>query len=143
MPRSTTENAFAAGLGAFLAAGGQAEAAVGGTTGDAVVRLQAERVAASVQLRLEDDRFFVSEQGGSFEEIKLDDSPAADALRRKVREMLPAGGSIAVPVGPDIIARGGASGGWSVSPSGSGSKKSKYPYGGVAPQPGADLPKGG
>jgi hypothetical protein len=91
-----------------------------------------------------DGRIFVSERGAAFEELELDGGPEAEALRRMIERIAPEDGVLTVPIGPEIIARGGASGGWSEPqpqprPR---AKKSRLPDAGAQPQLRRDLPEG-
>lgn len=123
MSRASKWSSLLAGLGALAGGGLDANA----NTGNAPVhepRVQdSHRAEKSVRLRFENGRIFLSEHGGSFQEILLDDTPEAAHLRQLLIGVLPLGGDLAVPVGPSIVAEGGASGNWSRPKPGRGGPK--------------------
>lgn len=112
-----------AGLGALAGSGSGANAHAGNLPARAPHVQDDQGVAETVRLRLEDGRIFLSEHGGSFEEVFLDVTPKAAHLRHLLIEILPTGGELVVPVGPSIVAEGGASGNWGRSKSGRGGPK--------------------
>jgi len=118
--------ALAAGLGAFAGGGAQANVAAPdslGRRGDP--GLSRGTADGEVRIRIDDQKIYLSERGGEFEELVLGDTPEAEGLRRLVRELLPTGDVLAVPVGPSVVAEGGAHGPWSQPKPESNGKKGK------------------
>ena len=67
-----------------------------------------------VALRLDDEKIYVSQRGGAFEELRLGDTPEAAHLRNLLRDAGGIGKSVSVPTGSMIVAGGGGgAAGWS------------------------------
>ena len=140
MSGSSTRNALIAGLGAILGFAVQGQAHALGLGQECGSR---ERDTGSfVRLRIDGERLLLSERGGPFEEL---DISALPDLTEMIRASMPASGVLEVPVGPEIIASGGASGGWSEPPPPPRPiiKKGKYPNAGAGADRRRYLPQGG
>ena len=74
-----------------------------------------------VALRLDDEKIYVSQRGGAFEELRLGDTPEAAHLRKLLRDAGGEGQSVSVPIGSIIVAGGGG------GASGWGSKSKQKP----------------
>jgi hypothetical protein len=61
-----------------------------------------------VVVRSEGDKIYVSERGGSFQELRLGKTPAALHLRKLLDAAGAGRGSVSVPVGSIIVANGGS-----------------------------------
>jgi hypothetical protein len=59
-----------------------------------------------VAIRVDGEKIYLSERGGSFEELRLGDTPEAMHLRKLLRD---AGAIVSVPIGSTIVASGGGS----------------------------------
>ena len=60
-----------------------------------------------VMIRIIGESVQISQDGSSFEELRLGDSPQAAHLRKLLREAAPVGQPISVPIGSIIVASGG------------------------------------
>src|SRR5687768_9243663 len=67
-----------------------------------------DRLKDEVLIRTEGYQIYVSERGAPFRELVLDDTPEARHLRKLLLEAGAENGPIAVPIGPLIVANGGA-----------------------------------
>lgn len=137
-------SALIAGIGAVLNTGAAAHAGIGEA---ANVSAEDGRCDfATVCLHICDGKIFISELGGLFEEITLCEGPESATLRKLIQSLAPQNGVLAVPIGPEIIARGGASGGWSEPPRepqpSVRKKREKLPNAGAVPDRRRDLPQG-
>jgi hypothetical protein len=90
-------SALAAGLGALVGTGIGADAAA----------------PHEVRVLVADNKVYLSEHGGAFQELALGETPESAKFCRLLNQLVPAGGVFTLPVGPTIVAEGGASGKWS------------------------------
>jgi hypothetical protein len=125
MARLSKWGALAAGLGAFVGAGAQANVLAPDPLSKEGPVLAGENASGEVRIRIDGERLYLSERGREFEELVLGDTPEAEGLRRLVKELLPAGGVLAVPVGPSVVAEGGAHGPWTRPKSKNDGKRGK------------------
>ena len=98
--------------GALLLSGG---VLVSGARAD--VKLQppsrSDFEAHEVVVKIDGENIFISQDGRNFEELRLGDTREALHLRKLLRDEVSEGRSVTIPVGPMIVASGGASGkGW-------------------------------
>jgi hypothetical protein len=63
-----------------------------------------------VAVRIEGENIYISQDGSTFEELRLGDTPEAAHLKRLLRDEGADGRSVSVPVGSMIVASGGGSG---------------------------------
>jgi hypothetical protein len=64
----------------------------------------------AVVMRLKGGTIYVSERGGAFERLSLQDAQQADYLRELLRQAGAADRPVSVPIGSVIVANGGAAG---------------------------------
>lgn len=63
--------------------------------------------AAEVAIRIDGEKIYISQDGNTFEELHLGDTPEAAHLRKLLRDEGPDGRSVSIPVGSMIVASGG------------------------------------
>jgi hypothetical protein len=66
--------------------------------------------SSDVAVRLDGETISISQDGGPFEELRLEDTPEAAYLRTLLRDAGAVGMSVPVPIGAMIVASGGGSG---------------------------------
>jgi len=98
--------AFTLGFGAAIASPGLSEA-------HSATDPTLEPRAGHVIIKVEGDRMLFSELGSEFQELVIDDGATSTRLRNLLNALRPEGGAVVVPVGPTIVADGGATGHWS------------------------------
>jgi hypothetical protein len=103
--------ALVLGFGALLGGDARADRSQlqpSGTTPEPPGRL-ASRLD-EVAIRIDGDNIYVSQDGNSFEELRLGDTQEAAHLRKLLLDAGAVGQSVSVPVGSMIVASGGGSG---------------------------------
>jgi hypothetical protein len=63
--------------------------------------------AAEVAVRIDGEKIYISQDGRTFEELRLGDTPEAALLKKLLRDEGANGASVSVPVGSMIVASGG------------------------------------
>jgi hypothetical protein len=63
--------------------------------------------AGEVAIRIDDEKIYISQDGNTFEELHLGDTPEAAHLKKLLRDEGADGGSVSIPVGSMIVASGG------------------------------------
>jgi hypothetical protein len=63
-----------------------------------------------VAMKLDGDAIFISQDGRTFEELRLGDTEEAAHLKRLLRDAGAVGQAVSVPVGAMVVASGGGSG---------------------------------
>jgi hypothetical protein len=66
--------------------------------------------SGEVAVRIDGEKIYISQDGSTFEELRLGDTPEAAHLKQLLRDAGPDGRSVSVPVGSMIVASGGGSG---------------------------------
>lgn len=96
------------GLGTLLGGGARADIPQFRSTG--TIPEPSARTASradEVIVRMIGDNIHVSQDGSSFEELRLGDTPEAGHLKNLLRDAGASGRSISVPIGVTIVASGG------------------------------------
>ena len=63
--------------------------------------------AGEVAIRIDGEKIYISQDGNTFEELHLGDTPEAAHLKKLLRDEGADGGSVSIPVGSMIVASGG------------------------------------
>jgi len=63
--------------------------------------------AGEVAVRIDGEKIYISQDGNTFEELHLGDTPEAAHLKKLLRDEGADGGSVSIPVGSMIVASGG------------------------------------
>ncbi len=100
-----------AGISSF-AGTGQAGAATPQRAADSTP-LHSAPAFGEIKLRFDDNKIYLSEQRRPFEELDLGDTLEAKRVRALLNKLLPEGGTVTIPLGPSVVADGGAMGSWS------------------------------
>jgi len=63
--------------------------------------------AGEVAIRINGEKIYISQDGNTFEELHLGDTPEAAHLKKLLRDEGADGGAVSIPVGSMIVASGG------------------------------------
>ena len=96
-----------------LAGTGQASAATPHPPADSTPLHSATPAFGEIKLRLFNNKIYISDQQKAFQELDLGNTPEAKRVRALLNKLLPDGGTVTLPLGPSVVADGGAMGTWS------------------------------
>lgn len=109
--RLTRWGAIVLGLGTLFAGEAQANRSADRASGpDTSSAKQPGLGPDEVVVRLDEDKVYLCQRGGVFDELVLDETPDVAYLRKLLRDAGAAKGPLTIPVGSIIVANGGGRG---------------------------------